>query len=49
MHFKKGPFFLFLLVLIPAVLPEMLKSLFKEFPKQSGSTHTIGLTWDGIC
>ena len=49
MRFKKGSFFLFLLVLIPAVMPEMLGSLFKDFPKQSGLTHTIGLTWDGIC
>ena len=35
--------------MIPAVMPEMLESLFKDFPKQSGSTHTIGLPWDGTC
>ena len=35
--------------MIPAVMPKMLESLFKDFPKQSGSTHTIGLPWDGIC
>ena len=35
--------------MIPAVMPEMLESLFKDFPKQSGSTHTIGLPWDRTC
>ena len=35
--------------MIPAVMPEMLESLFKDFPKQSGSTHTISLLWDRTC
>ena len=35
--------------MIPAVMPEMLESLFKDFPKQSGSTHTIDLPWNGTC
>ena len=35
--------------MIPAVMPEMLESLFKDFPKQSGSTHTISLPWDRTC
>ena len=35
--------------MIPAVMPEMLESLFKGFPKQSGSTHVIDLPWDGTC
>ena len=29
--------------MIPAVMPEMLESLLKDFPKQSGSTHAIDL------
>ena len=35
--------------MIPAVMPKMLESLFKDFPKQSGSTHTISLLWDRTC
>jgi len=35
--------------MISSVMNEMLLSVFKDFPKQSGSTHTIDLPWDGTC
>ena len=35
--------------MVAAIMPAMIKSLFNDFPKQSGSTYRVDLPFDGVC